>query len=330
MGVQILSCLAIWILVIEMNRRSIVVNGDLGSGKSTVSREIARRLGLRYVSMGDLYREIAQKRGMSALELNLHAERDEGVDNYVDQLQREIAASGEQLVVDSRLAWFFFTNAFKVHLVTDPPVAAARVLSRPGDGVESYTSAGEAEESLRSRSESERTRFLRKYGVDKARLRNYDLICDTTKASPEDMAEHILAAYEGSLGAGILADRPPLLLLDPARVYPTEPVKPLPSPHEPELAGVAGLDGPDPLVFGYCAPDFYLLAGHQRLSAAIAGGAALVAGWLQAEDSEEVADGLTAAQCFGTRVSLETLCDWNDAHKTRLRLPPHLAQVSCG
>ena len=42
--------------------QSIVFNGDLGSGKSTVSVEIAKRLGMRRVSVGDLYREMAQQR----------------------------------------------------------------------------------------------------------------------------------------------------------------------------------------------------------------------------------------------------------------------------
>jgi CMP/dCMP kinase len=116
--------------------RSVVVNGDLGSGKSTVSIELANRLGLRRISIGDLYRQMAEERGMTALQLNLHAELDDAVDGTVDKLQQEIADSGEQLVVDSRLAWFFFTDAFKIHLITDPTVAARRVLARPSSEVE--------------------------------------------------------------------------------------------------------------------------------------------------------------------------------------------------
>ena len=112
-------------------RQSIVFNGDLGSGKSTVSVEIAKRLGLRRVSVGDLYRQMAQERQMTALQLNLHAELDQAVDGYVDQLQRDIAASGESLVMDSRLAWHFFTDALKVHMITEPAEAARRVLAAP-------------------------------------------------------------------------------------------------------------------------------------------------------------------------------------------------------
>ena len=188
-------------------RQSIVFNGDLGSGKSTVSVEIAKRLGLRRVSVGDLYREMAQERQMTALQLNLHAELDQAVDGYVDQLQRDIAASGEQLVMDCRLAWHFFTDALKVHMITEPGEAARRVLARPSGPAESYTSLEEAKAKLRERSESERDRFLVRYGVDKARLRNYDLICDTTRASADEVIEHIIDAYEGRLGRRCCATR---------------------------------------------------------------------------------------------------------------------------
>src|SRR5215217_2759262 len=119
-------------------QRSVVINGDLGSGKSTVSRLLAGRIGIRRISVGDLYRDMARQRDMTALQLNLHAELDDKIDHYVDQLQADIAMSGEPLVVDSRLAWFFFRNAVKVHLVTDPAVAAARVMGRPSDDVERY------------------------------------------------------------------------------------------------------------------------------------------------------------------------------------------------
>src|SRR6266704_2629367 len=123
------------------NRRSIVMSGDLGSGKSTISRQVASRLGLRRLSMGDLYRNMAQERGMSALQLNLHAERDEAVDGYIDQLQAEIARSHEQLVIDSRLSWFFFSDAFKVYLFVDPVTSSRSEMSRPANYILAFPSA---------------------------------------------------------------------------------------------------------------------------------------------------------------------------------------------
>jgi cytidylate kinase len=307
--------------------KSIVINGDLGSGKTTIARLIAERTGLRSISIGDLYREIAQRRGMSALELNLHAERDEEIDRYVDDLQRQMAESSEQLVVDSRLAWLFFRAALKVHLVTDPVVAAGRVFARPADQVESYSSIDEAADSLKSRSESERQRFITKYGVDKERLRNYDLICDTTRADPAGIADWVLRAYQadGRQPAPVT----PALLLDPGRIYPTQPITGLRGLWDADEGfvadiGRAGFQQVDPITLGYTGSCFYVVDGHRRLSAALRNDFRLIPALLAAEREEVVLAGLNAERYFESAVTLSMIYDWNDAHDVRLRVPAHL------
>jgi CMP/dCMP kinase len=294
-------------------RQSIVVSGDLGSGKSTVSAMVAHRLGLRRVSVGDLYRRMAEQRGMTALQLNRHAVLDEEVDGYVDRLQREIAGSGEQLVVDSRLAWFFFTDALKVHLMVEPAVAARRVWERPSSRVEVYSSPAEAQRRLRERSESERERFLLRYGADKARLRNYDLVCDTTRANADEAADHVVAAFRGELAPAILRERPPLLLIDPARIHPTRRVG------APQTAGGRpspgpSLDRPRPgdleeLDLGYAGGRFFVVDGHRRLGAALRQDRRLVPARLVVEGEEPAArrpDGRSSPRDAGPAEAVAT------------------------
>ncbi|SCF32209.1 AAA family ATPase [Micromonospora mirobrigensis] len=307
-------------------RQSIVFNGDLGSGKSTVSVEIAKRLGMRRVSVGDLYRQMAQERQMTALQLNLHAELDQAVDGYVDQLQRDIAASGEPLVMDSRLAWHFFTHALKVHMITEPAEAARRVLLGRSGPAESYTSLEEAKAKLQERSESERNRFIVRYGVDKARLRNYDLVCDSTRATPEQVIQHVVDAYEGRLGADVLRDAPPLLLLDPARIYPTEDITTLRGLWDSEFVGEVAEGGDEalePLRIGYTGEYFFVVDGHRRLSAALQSGFPLVPAQLVAEADEPVVGGMSAVEYFTAQVRPGTVHDWAAAHGTHLPLPAH-------
>ncbi|WP_026930528.1 AAA family ATPase [Glycomyces tenuis] len=301
-----------------VSNRSIVINGDLGSGKSTASVEIARRLGLRRVSIGDLYRKIAEERGMTALQLNVHAELDEEIDRYVDQLQADIADSGEQLVVDSRLAWHFFKDAFKVHLITEPSVSARRVLGRPADDVEGYSSLQEAMARLKQRSDSERGRFLSRYGVDKCRLRNYDIVCDSTRATPEQIVEEVTRAYR-SAQEHPSGHRPgPMLLLDPNRIYPTKAIG------DSEVE--ADRDGP--LKVAYDETVFYAVEGHARLSAAIRDGLALVPATLHAEGHETVADGLDAMEYLSVTAGPQVVDAWNEAHGVHLPPLEHLKDMS--
>lgn len=301
---------------------SIVINGDLGSGKTTVSVELAHRLGIKRICVGDLYREMAQRRGMTALQLNLHAELDDEVDGYVDRLQSEIANSGEQLVVDSRLAWHFFSNAFKVHLITETNEAAKRVTGRPSSTVESYTSLNEAIAGLRERSESERMRFITRYGVDKSRLRNYSLICDTTSAAPEEVIECIARSY-GEFVSGKLDDVGlPLLFVDPKRVYPTEDIRCLRGSWEPGFSN-AGADAISPIDLGYTGEHLFVVDGHKRLSAALQAGHNVIAARLAAEADELVVGGLTARRYFQAEVSLTKVYDWEEAHGTAIPMPVH-------
>ena len=282
-------------------RRSVVLNGDLGSGKSTVSLMLSAQLGIRRISVGDLYRELAAQLGMTAVQINLHAELDDKIDHYVDQLQRDIAASGEQLIVDSRLAWHFFTDALKVHLITEPLVAAHRVLGRPADTVESYADIEEARDRLAIRSESERMRFVTRYGVDKTRLRNYDLVCDSTSATPDQVAEKIVEHLQ------FFAEGPgPACYLDPKRIYPTEDL------------GATGISrAHEPVTVGYAAPNFFAVQGHGLLSEAIRSSQGLIPVNLVAESSETVA-GKSCLDYLHANATPERIRQWESAHGIEL------------
>jgi cytidylate kinase len=289
---------------------------------------IAERLGLRRVAFGDVFREMADKRQMTALQLNQFAERDLGIDEQVDKLQRELADSGEQVVVDSRLAWFFFPRAFKVHLLVDPTIGAQRVMSRRPYAAEAYSSLADAMTKLRERSDSERDRFLMRYGVDRCRLRNYDLVCDTSRMPLDEIVELVLEAYEGLLGAHAV-DSSPLLFLDPTRIYPSEDICSVQDPLASQLVVAVGQQGPrrlQPIEVASASSCFYasLISGHQRLSAALQNGFSFVPAQLMAEGAEEVVSGISAATYFSSQAQLSRINDWNAAHGIEIPLPPHL------
>jgi CMP/dCMP kinase len=282
----------------------ITVSGELGAGKSSVTTELARMLGARRVGMGDVQRSVADRLGLTILELNRYAETHPEIDTELDAGFVELARSGEPLVVDSRVAWHFLPQAYKVHLLVDPVVGASRVLSRGPSAAEVYGSLEEATLRTRARVESERRRFSALYGIDVTSLRNYDLVVDTTRTTAEEVSALIARAATES---GPSASKP-ILWIDPRRVLPTEE-RADPVADRAEIA------------VGYSAPWFFVVAGHTRLGAAAHDGAGLIRAELAAEAAEPVVAGISADEYLRTEATPALVRAWEDAHG--FRFPEH-------
>lgn len=174
----------------------ITINGSLGSGKSVLRDNLVKHYGFIPYSTGVLQREIAEKKGMTVLELNKYSETHPEIDEYIDNGLRELSNSIEKYIIDSRLAWHFVRPSFKVYLKIDPQVAAERVMKATNrDATESYQSVSDAAKALLERAESENSRFIEKYGVNCLDMKNYDLIVDTTMLTPIQVLEKVIEKY---------------------------------------------------------------------------------------------------------------------------------------
>ena len=170
----------------------ITITGDLGSGKSAVSVLLCAETGYEYVSTGQIQRQLAQEMGIDTLEMNRRADTDPTIDERIDGIFVDLGKDPNGYVVDSRMAWFFLPESFKVYLQANVHIAAARILSDPTRNSEQYTSLEEAVEKISARKQSENARFLKKYGADSTNLNNFDLVIDTAQRSPEQVADLIL------------------------------------------------------------------------------------------------------------------------------------------
>ncbi len=173
----------------------ISLTGDLGSGKSHLSRLLAEKLGFRIVSTGFIQREIATKYGMSTLELNEYTQTHPEIDEEIDQRVTDLQEARESLIFDSRLAWHFAPKSFKVYLTVDVEEAAHRIFFDQRTS-ENYHDIAEARNQIIARRKSELERFKRFYEVDYSDFSNYDVVVDTTGAKPEDVCDKILAAFK--------------------------------------------------------------------------------------------------------------------------------------
>ncbi len=200
----------------------IAFSGKLGSGKSTVCDILNKQYGYSIYSTGTIQRKIAEEMGISTLELNKRMREDPALDHVIDDAVVELSRErkGDKLIYDSRMAWHFAENTFKVYMYVDPTVAARRVLAADRGNVEKYSSLEEAREMLISRSVEENTRFKMIYGVDNFDYNNYDLIIDSTTATPELIAKVIA---ENAVEFENKPFEKTKLLLSPYVLFPTKP-----------------------------------------------------------------------------------------------------------
>ncbi len=192
----------------------IALAGDLGSGKSTVSKILIEKTGATYYSTGSLCRAIAARHGMSIDEFNIYMESHPEVDREIDDGLCALSEKNGDYIIDSRMAFHFVKGSFSVYLTTDPLVSAARIHNDKRDG-ESFSNIEEAAKRIKKRRTSENKRYFEKYGVHIADLRNYDLVLDTTYLTPLEVAEAILS----SLDARISDEHFRLALLSPLRLF---------------------------------------------------------------------------------------------------------------
>ncbi|MEZ4893525.1 MAG: cytidylate kinase family protein [Saprospiraceae bacterium] len=170
-----------------MQNSKITLTGDLGSGKSAVSKILCEKTGFEYISTGRIQRQLAQEMGVDTLEMNRLADTDPSIDERIDGIFISLNDDPKSYVIDSRMAWFFLPKSFKVYLQADVAVAAQRIIHDPARDSEVYGSQEEAVKKILARKASENARFLSKYGADCSNLDNFDIVINTTFRTREEV-----------------------------------------------------------------------------------------------------------------------------------------------
>jgi cytidylate kinase len=180
---------------------NITITGNLGSGKSSVAK-ILKEHGYEIVSTGNIFRQLAVDKGLSVEEFNKQVNEaasrgDRSVDKMIDDTTTKIGKERDNVVFDSRLAWNFAPESFKIFVITDIDEASRRVY---GDSQransESYNSMDSCKKALIHRQKLETVRYKEIYDIDYYDMSNYNLVIESTSAAPREIAEEILARLE--------------------------------------------------------------------------------------------------------------------------------------
>jgi cytidylate kinase len=152
----------------------ITISGPHGTGKSTYAKYIASKLGLRYVSAGLLFRQIASERGLSLKELSEICEKDMEIDKMIDERSKNMMMEGNVLV-DAQLSGHLAKDidSFKIYLMAPFQERVERIAKRDGKNEE------EVRNETLMRELSEKKRFKQFYNIDLDDISIYDLVLNT-------------------------------------------------------------------------------------------------------------------------------------------------------
>ncbi|MEM2508660.1 MAG: AAA family ATPase, partial [Candidatus Thermoplasmatota archaeon] len=170
-------------------KKTITIGGLPGAGTTTVAKMLAEKTGMAYVNAGEIYRDIADRKGMYLLDFEKYSETHPEIDVEIDKRQEEIIRKGN-VVVEGRLSgWIAYLKkipAIKIWLECDENERIRRIVEREDGEI------AEKRKETKEREESEARRYKKFYGIDLNDKSIYDIVIDTTSIPPEEVLKKIM------------------------------------------------------------------------------------------------------------------------------------------
>jgi len=169
----------------------ITISGLHGTGKSTIGKLIAEKLGIQYYSTGQAFRDLAQEMNLTLEDFTKYVEKNPKIDEKLDDKIEKIAQKGN-VIIDSQLSGYILKTVadFKILLICPLETRVKRMAERDNSNYEKKLK----ETKLREKSELERFKSL--YNIDLSDYDDlnkiYDLIINTENLTIEDIVEKIL------------------------------------------------------------------------------------------------------------------------------------------
>ena len=183
-----------------MKKEIITICGGLGSGKSSTAKKVAQTLGYKHFSSGDFFREVGLKLGLSINEVNIRAETDPKIDEMTDQKLRDMGKENK-VVIDSRTAYHWIPESFKVYLDLPVEIAKGRILNsvkvdKLRETSEQVSTSEEVFKKMHERFQSEQKRYWDLYKINNTDKNQFDLVVDTEKNNLEQVVNIVVSEYK--------------------------------------------------------------------------------------------------------------------------------------
>ena len=186
--------------------RSIIISGPPAIGKTTIAKGLAREFGLKYLSGGDVLKELAKDEGFSTDRddfwdteagmkfLNMRKGNPE-FDKVVDQKLKKLYTTEDVVITSYTLPWLV-NDGVKIWLGGSQEISAKRMTTRD------HIPLDEAEGIVKKRYEENKMIYKKLYGFDFGDdLSVFDEIINTDGLGPEQVLERAKEAVKNRYGA---------------------------------------------------------------------------------------------------------------------------------
>jgi len=164
----------------------ITIFGLAGTGKTTAGKMLAEKLGYKYMSTGNIFRSYADELGLTLNEFEEVAHTTKDYDVRLDNEVAEYGKTNNNFVFESRLAWHFVPDSFKISLTCDFNERVQRIANREEKSFE------KVKEETIHREESITKRYKDYYNIENfSDKSNFNFIVDTKINNAEKVVEII-------------------------------------------------------------------------------------------------------------------------------------------
>ena len=170
------------------------------SGKSSVASYLAEKYGFEIIKVSQKMREEASKLNMDILQFNKYLLENDlagEFDRSLDDWTREVGTKrqGEKVIFDSRLAWNFVPQSFKVFIDCSEKVMQERLEKSDRDSREKNAGENVGVNSLMQRVYAEDARYKKIYGLSYLDKSHYDFVVSSDNKTIEEVAEEVYKNY---------------------------------------------------------------------------------------------------------------------------------------
>lgn len=165
----------------------ITIFGLAGTGKSLTGKMLSEEIGYTYLSTGNIFRQMAADHGMSLNDFEALSNTTDVYDRELDEKTKLYGLDHDNFIFESRLAWYFIPDSFKIKLDCDFDTRTSRIASREAKDIK------QVQEETSHREDLIRERYKKYYNIeDFTNDSNFDCIVDTKNNNPENVVRIIM------------------------------------------------------------------------------------------------------------------------------------------